>query len=88
MTKYILKNENIKSFYKGYLATFYCTFLPSFILYSFYEGLNKFITDKINNSKHAQYQKFKLLLPLVSAGIAEIASMVVLIPFDTVRTRM
>lgn len=37
----ILKNEGVKSLYRGFSSTFSCSFIPTFVYFYFYEYTKK-----------------------------------------------
>ncbi|KAM3129130.1 hypothetical protein pb186bvf_018766 [Paramecium bursaria] len=83
----IVKNEGPRYLFRGFSTTFMGSFVPFSTYFLIYEWLNHYAvksTKKDDGSK----SKLNLLIPLVTAPIAEIASVLTYIPIDTVRTRM
>ena len=86
----IMKNESIKSFYRGFSSTVFCSFIPAFAFFSIYETMNKYGKELCNNAteKHQKFSNIKYFLPLITSPAAELVSLLVYLPFDIVRTRL
>lgn len=81
----ILKNEGVKSLYRGYMTTFSCAFVPTFVYFYCYENLKKICQKHLEIGNH---QKAAIFIPVFAGSISEIISLLTYLPFDTVRTRM
>ena len=80
-----MKNEGVKSLYRGISTSFSTTFMPAMVYLMFYENLN-FIGKKYFEKK--KWNNYMYLLPCLTAPISELVAIVTYIPFDLIRTRL
>lgn len=80
------RNERVRDLFKGWHTAFYISFLPSTIYFSVYETLTKFTNEKLDQSP--RLKKFKLAFPFLISCVSELLALSVMVPFETVRTRI
>lgn len=80
-----LNRLGLKHLYAGFSTQFGCIFLPGFIYFGCYEALNRSARKFLDSVEKPKYIPF---IPMVTATIAEAVSLVFLVPFDAMRTRM
>ena len=84
-TRDYIKNEGVRTLYRGYVTTFSCAFVPAFVYFLFYENLKDASRRVLDRYKH---EKLKVFIPAFSGAAAEILALLTYLPFDTVRTRL
>ena len=74
------------SLYRGFKFTFPASFLPTFIYVGIYDGGMRGIERTIHF--FTNHDEVKLLFPFFVSSIAEMCSLFLYMPVDTVRTRV
>ena len=85
--KYTSK-EGLKTYFKGYPTILPNGFISNYIWFWVYEKSNKIQMDYKKNAKPDTSNGLKLIFPFISGCLAELASLVIHLPFDIVRIRM
>ena len=81
----IVRNEGLRSLYRGISTSIPTSFVPSMMYFFLYENLNKM--GKKYLSENGLRDKI-YLLPILTATAAESGSLAFHLPFDIVRTRL
>ena len=72
--------------YKGWSTALYTSFLPSTIYFFIYETLTKMMQERLDRSP--TWHQYKLGFPFLISCVSELAALSVMVPFETVRTRI
>lgn len=80
------RSEGVLPLYKGWTTALYISFFPSTIYFFLYENLTKLMKERLDQSP--KMHKYKLAFPLLISGVSELAALIVMVPFETVRTRI
>lgn len=80
-----IKKDGVSVLFKGVNTQFYVAFIPGFIYYFFYEMTNRVGRNCLEYFNKSHFTPF---IPTISAGISEMASLLILVPMDALKTRM
>jgi hypothetical protein len=80
-----MKSDGLKLF-KGVQLSFPAAFLPTFLYVCVYDWGMKKVQYLIDKYKY--HESKKLFFPFFVSSLAEILSMIIYLPIDTIRTRV
>lgn len=75
----------IRGFFKGSSTILPGTFPPCVIFYWAYENINKKLFNLFRNYHE---EKYKSIIPIISSSLSEMLSLTIIVPVDTIQTRI
>ena len=79
-----MNRNNWKVLYRGVNTQFYVTFLPTFVYFFLYEYGNRFFRKLLERNN---LQKYSAVTPMVTATASELATLLIVVPMDTLKKR-
>lgn len=83
-TANVIRHNGLASLYKGFSTITYTALLPNIVYFNCYEWLKQYGRSFEQQST----SKSTILVPFIASSLAECAFVAVMVPFDTIQTRM